>query len=242
MWLVVLCVQGLALRPLFGLIRIPLGILSYLIAPAYDLAHYPRLRAENASLRHTVAMLTQQSLNTAALQAENVRLRGLLELRETQPATHLIIARVIARDPTQWTRAVLINKGQHDGLALGTPVIAATGVVGKIVEVYPSTSLALLVTDADVRFGVTVARSRDQGLAAGDGGWHIYVLYLATTSDAAPGDEVVTSGLGGVFPKGLRVGRITAVAADPSRLYRIATVEPSAPLGQLEDVGCLVSP
>ena len=230
------------MRPVFAVIRIPLGILSALVAPTYDLIRYPRLRAENESLRHTVATLTQQWLDATALQAENTRLRGLLDLREAQPSWRLVVARVIARDPTQWTRAILINKGQHDGLALGTPIIAATGVVGKIVEVHPSTSHVLLVTDADVRLGVTVARSRDQGLAAGDGNWSIRVLYLSMTSDAAPGDEVVTSGLGGVFPKGLRVGRITAVAADPSALYRVATVEPSASLGQLDDVGCLVSP
>ena len=234
--------QGVALRAMFAVARIPLGILSHLVAPTYDLIQHPRLRAENDTLRHTVETLTQQLVDTYALQAENARLRGLLELRDAQPASRLIVARVIARDPTQWTRSVLINKGQRDGLALGTPVISATGVVGKIVEVYPSSSLVLLVTDADVRLGAMVARTRDQGVAAGDGGWNIRLLYLATTGDIAAGDEVTTSGLGGVFPKGLRVGRVTAIAWDPSRLYRVATVEPSAPLGQLEDVGCLVNP
>ena len=234
--------RGVALRTSFAILRVPLGILSHLIAPVYDLASYPRLRADNDTLRHTVDTLTQQLLDTQALQAENIRLRGLVELRETYPEPKLVVARVIGRDPTQWTRAVLIDKGQRDGLALGTPVVAASGVIGKVTDIAPATSWVLLVTDSDVRVGAIVSRTRDQGVAAGDGGWHVRLLYLPLNSAAAPGDEVVTSGLGGVFPKGLRVGRIASVVDDPSTLYRVALIEPSAPLGQLEDVGCLVHP
>lgn len=241
-FLALLVLRGAALGWSLAFLRVPLGLLAHLTAPVYDLVHYPHLRAENDSLRHTVATLTQQLLDTQALQAENARLRGLVELRESRPTPRLLAARVIARDPTQWTRAVVIDKGQRHGLAVGTPVVSAAGVVGKVVEVFPSTSFVLLVTDPEVRLGAAVSRTRDQGVAVGDGGWRIRVLYLSATSEAVAGDEVVTSGLGGVFPQGLRVGRIVTVSVDPSALYRVALVEPTAPLGQLEDVGCLVSP
>lgn len=234
--------QGVALRATLAFARIPLGMLAYLMAPVYDLAHYPRLRADNDALRQRVALLTQQAANHAALAAENTRLRSLLELREAAPASQLIVARVIARDPTHWTRAVLINKGQRHRLALGTPVVAASGVVGKIVEVHPTTSLVLLVTNPEVRVGATVARTRDQGIAVGDGQWHLRLMYLPLSTEAAAGDDVVTSGAGGLFPSGLSLGHIVQVELDPSHLYRVALIEPSARLGQLEEVACLVNP
>ena len=86
LFLTLMIVRGVTLGWSLAFLRVPLGLLAHLTAPVYDLVHYPHLRADNDSLRHTVATLTQQLLDTTAIQAENARLRGLVELRESRPA------------------------------------------------------------------------------------------------------------------------------------------------------------
>jgi len=242
LWVAGLVVQGILLTPTLALLRIPLGVLSYLIVPVADLSHYPRLRAENETLRHTVATLTQAMLDAEALQAENARLRALVRLSEEHPTFRTVVARVVARDPTQWNRVLLINKGQREGLTVGTPVVAPDGVVGKIVEVDAATSFVRLITDPDVRLGAVVVRTSDQGIVQGDGLHRLWLFYVRVESAIQPGDDVLTSGQGGLFPQGLRVGRVQSVQTHASGLYREAVLEPSARLGQLAEVTCLLSP
>jgi rod shape-determining protein MreC len=241
LWLALLLFRGLFLGPARTLLGIPLGMLTQLINPLADLPHYPQLRAENTILRHTVAQLTTSLVDTQALQAENARLRGLLALDQARGESRMVMARVIARDPLHWQRAVWINKGQRQGLSIGTPVVVGGGVVGKIVNVERHRAFVLLVTDPEVRVGALVSRTRDQGIVQGQGTQTLQLTYLGLETDVQPGDHVVTSGLGGIYPRGIQIGRVMRVETDASQLYRVAHLEPTAALGRLESVACLVN-
>ncbi|MCS7172202.1 MAG: rod shape-determining protein MreC [Armatimonadetes bacterium] len=201
------------------------------------LAEIRALRVENARLRAEVEHLRRRLADLEEARSEVVRLRRLLDLRAELP-TATLAARVVARDPDTWFATVLINRGGRHGVRRHDVVVTAEGLVGRVLEVYPTASRVLLVSDPRSAVGVLVQRTRDPAIVEGQAGPLLRLRYLPRDATARPGDVLVTSGLGGVFPRGLRVGIIRSVLK--GGLFLEAEVVPAADLSRLEEVLLLV--
>lgn len=199
-----------------------------------------RLRVENARLRHQVESLSQEvtSLREQALEA--ARLEHLLQFR-AQTNYRVLVARIIGRDSSPWYSTVVVDRGSLDGVGRNTPVVTPDGVVGRVIEVTPTSARVLLIADSRSAVGVLVQRSRDVGVVEGRSGALLHMKYLSRTTSVEAGDLLVTSGQGGVFPRGLIVGRITRVIREPGALLQEADVEPAANLDRLEEALMLLS-
>lgn len=189
----------------------------------------------NRELTAEVARLRQQLADMADLRLANSRLRDLLSLREkhSYPA---VAAELIASDPTGRFRTTILNKGSRDGVAPAMPVINIEGVVGRVVTASPGYCKVLLLTDPNSGVDVLVQRSRARGVLRGDGEEPLKLLYLLQSDDVAPGDNLITSGAAGVFPKGLLVGTVKEVVKQSRGGFLLVTAEPAVDFARLEEV------
>lgn len=194
-----------------------------------------RLRVENARLRAQVEALNREVARLREQAAAAQRLERLLDLR-AQVSYNGLAGRVIGRDPSRWFSTVVIDRGSRDGVTRNAPVVTPEGVVGRVIEVTPFASRVLLIVDARSAVGVLVQRSRDAAVVEGQGTDRLHLLYLSRAAQVEAEDLLVTSGLGGVFPRGLLVGRIMSVKREEGALLQEAEVEPAAQLGRLEEV------
>jgi len=186
------------------------------------------IRSENEALQRQRIELAQVTTHAAQLAAENAQLRRLLGVADQapQPAT---VVEVLYEPADAFQQRLVFNKGRKAGLAAGMPVIDEGGVVGQIVRVTPMTAEAALVTDERVSIPVQVLRNGLRLIAFGaNTPGTIEVRYLAANADIREGDTIVTSGVGGLFPAGLPVARITAVERDTSSGFARALAEPLA--------------
>ncbi len=186
-----------------------------------------RLHLENRRLRAELSQLQEVRL-------ANDRLQKLLDFRETQALTALP-AQVITEDASSWFRTVMIDKGSDDGIREGMPVVVAEGVAGRIIKVAPGQSRVLLITDASSAMASLVQRNRSRGVCRGRGDTLIFDFVLRD-KDIEVGDLVVTSGTGGVFPKGLPVGAVSRVVREKYGLFQVIEVAPAVDFSRLEEV------
>lgn len=200
-----------------------------------------RLRVENAQLRRQVDGLSREAAALREQALAIARLERLLGFAG-QSTSRALAARVIGRDISGWFGTIIIDRGSRDGVRRNAPVVTPDGVVGRVIEVTPSASRVLLIADARSAVSVLVQRSRDAGVVEGRGEAILHMKYLSRTTQVAAGDVVVTSGLGGVFPRGLVVGRIVKVIREEGALLQEAVVEPAASLDRLEEALVLLSP
>ena len=187
-----------------------------------------RLKQESAILQRRISQLEEHALETQ-------RLQGLLAMRETSRANYLA-ARIVGKDATNWFKTLLIDRGSQAGLRRNLPVVAPDGLVGRVVEVAPYMAKVQLITDPVSASGGLLQRTRVTGIVSGNLGAGLKVRYLPLLADVAVGDEVVTSGMGGVFPKGIPVGRVVAVERKSGALFQEAVLQPKVDLGRLEEV------
>ncbi len=193
-------------------------------------ARNTELEAENSELRAMLAAREEQRL-------ENERLRLLLGVRESSPRVATALARVIAEAPSPLFRSIRIDRGTNDGVALGAPVMTHDGAVGRVVAVAAGYADVMLLVDASFSTDVIVQRTRARARVRGSGGdGTLRVEQMARTADVEPGDTLITSGVGGVFPKGLTVGRVVSLERRSFGLYQNATVEPGVDFGRLEEM------
>lgn len=185
------------------------------------------LLEENRTLR---AVLTQSD----EVRLENERLRLLLDFKETQEIATLP-ARVIAEDASSWFRTVMIDKGLEHGVTEGMPVVVAEGVVGRVVRSSPRFSRVLLITDASSAVASLLQHNRARGVCRGQGEQLVFDFVLRQ-EEVRVGDRVVTSGMGGVFPKGLVVGNVGSVEKQEFGLFQAIEVVPAVDFSHLEEV------
>lgn len=197
-------------------------------------AEWKNLRTDAERLRAEVTALRLRQLRQDELESENVRLRSLLTLSE-RLQVRTIGAEVVAREWSGFTRALTINRGRTDGLERLSPVIVTLGVVGRVMELRRGSSVVQLLTDPASSIGGVVSRTRAQGLVEGVAGGRMRLKLPAREEGTRIGDLVYTSGNGGVFPKGLPLGRITRIYA-PAGVFRIADVEPAVDVMKVEEV------
>jgi len=193
------------------------------------------VRQENLVLKEQVAELEGQRTRLAELEAENRHLSDLLELREVL-AMQAVAARVIGEDATELSRTLILSEGSSDGLRRDMAVISTAGVVGKLIAVAPNASRVLLINDHNSGLDAFDQRGRSRGIVTGllDGG--LTMKYVDRTEDVKPGDSVVTSGMDGIFPRGLLVGQITRVSQQGPGLFLNIDIQPAADFRKLEQV------
>ncbi|MBF0913196.1 MAG: rod shape-determining protein MreC, partial [Atopobium sp.] len=150
-------------------------------------------------------------------------------------------ARVISGSTDSFNNTITIDKGTSSGLAVGMPVVDSGGVIGQIIECGPTTSTVRLITDEKSGVAAMVQSSRAQGMLMGSASRQITLNLINTNQKVAVGDTVVTSGLGGVFPKGLPLGKVTSVEAAPGSLYYTIVIEPFGNVSTNEEVMVITS-
>jgi len=186
-----------------------------------------------------IAFLESRLTQYEETREENERLRELLNFSESL-SVESVGARIIGEDLSPWRRAVLLDKGTRHGIRKDMPIVVPGGFVGRMIQVSPLTSKAILLTDSDSRVSIVTVESRSQGIVVGRGNKKLEVKYLPLDSQIKVGETVVTSGRGGFFPQGLRIGTIESVRKGTDGLHLLATVKPSVHFSKLEEVVCLV--
>jgi rod shape-determining protein MreC len=172
----------------------------------------------------------------AALEAENARLRGLLEAR-TQVRDDIRVAEIMAVDANPYRHNLVIDIGERDGVYDGQAIIDADGVVGQVIETGLTTSQAILISDPSHALPVEVNRNGLRTIAKGTGEFDSLDLpFLPNNADIRPGDLLVTSGLGGAFPSGYPVAVVRAVNRIPQEPFADVTATPSAALDQVREI------
>lgn len=195
-----------------------------------------KLKEENALLKRKLRELTFWKENVyEELLLSCKRLKKLLEFKEKM-AYSLLPARVVGIVPFPFTREIIIDRGEKDGVTKDAVVVHPEGLVGRVSEVYTYRSRVLLLTDERSMVGVRVERTRDIGLLQGEGGGKGKILYLTQKAELRVGDRVVTSGLGGIFPPGIGVGKIVEIEKDPSYLFQKVRIEFLVDFTRLEEV------
>lgn len=191
------------------------------------------LKAENERLQARNAEL-EESEQTAT------RLQQLLDIKDTYNLQSTA-ARIISGSADSWSSTVTIDKGTADGLSVGMPVSASNGVIGQIVECGATSSTVRLLTDESSSISAMVQSNRAQGMVVGSASGQVSLTLIRSSQSVNVGDVVVTSGLGGVFPKGLPIGKVTSVQNNPGSLYLDIVVEPFAHTESFEEVLVITS-
>ena len=194
------------------------------------------VRRENAAIRGENEQLRVQTLQAGETREENTRLRRLLVLRDRLPLA-TVAGEVIGREAGGWVRSLTVNRGRGDGIAQQTPVIMPEGLVGRVVQVHRGAAVIQLLNDPASTVGAVVQRTRTAGLVEGDAGGAVRFKFMARDgASVAPGDLVVTSGLGTLFPKGLPVGRVVKIEDKGSALFHFAVLAPAVDFSRVEEV------
>ena len=190
---------------------------------------------ENIRMKKELDSLKIENYLYQEMLAANQRLQQLLQFRNMSDQP-VIAAQVIGRDPTGWFQSVIIDKGKNSGIKLNMPVVNAEGVVGKLVSVSNNYSKVLLIIDQNSSVDCIIQRSRDDGILKGLSSGVCKLDYVLKSSDVHVGDVVVTSGLGGIFPKGIPVGEVTDVEDPPGELFKDVRIRPAVDFSKLEEL------
>jgi rod shape-determining protein MreC len=190
---------------------------------------------ENQRLQEDIRNLNLriQEGNEALL--ANKRLERLLDMKSSVKAP-TIAATIIGEDATSWFRTLIINRGTSSGIREGMAVISADGIVGQTAKVSLSTSRVLLLTDHASGISATIQRSRARGVVKGKGEMLCALEFTTREEDVKVGDTVITSGIGGIFTKGLQIGEVTMVKRGEYGIFQTVSIRPAVNLPHLEEV------
>jgi rod shape-determining protein MreC len=203
-----------------------------------DLIH---VRDENAHLRIELARVKSDQARLAELEVENKHLGELLALKDAL-GTNAVAANVIGSDANGIQRTLVLASGSENGLSPGMAVLANQGVVGKIIAVSPNASRVLMIDDHNSALDGFDQRTRARGIVAGLVDDGVIMKYADRSQDIRIGDTIVTSGLDGIFPRGLLVGTIKNVRRDGAGLFLGVKITPAVDFRQLEQVLILTQP
>ena len=200
---------------------------------------------QNKMLKNEVEQLRQENTTAAEYAAENERLRELLAYKQGAHQFDLLAARVIGRDAEPWTSTIVVDRGSKDGVRENMPVVTGKGLVGHVTEVGPVSSKVQLILDARSSVGTIIQRpeSRVTGILTGtmDNPYMPQMVDIPRNADVEDGDAVVTSGFGGIYPKGIAVGHVAAQHSDDSGLLKVAVIETAVDFQRLEDVAIITA-
>lgn len=227
-----------ALYPLQYAVQTPLKTWRWLTT---NFSSRETLLAENAELRRKQIFINVELQKLTALEAENRRLRTLLESSVNQEE-HFLIAELLQVEFDPYRHQLLLNRGAQHGVRVGQPLLDQHGVIGQIIEANAFTSRAILITDPNHALPVQIVRNGLRTLALGAGNFQALELaYILNNEDIHVGDVVVTSGLDGRFPRGYPVATVTQVSFDPSSPFARIAAKPIAQLDRVRETLVLVS-
>lgn len=196
---------------------------------------------ENRKLKNEIyGFHSKETLYQEAL-LENQRLRELLNFSK-KIENRFIAAEVIGRDSSRWFNTIIVNRGKSSGVDLNYPVIVPQGIVGQIIDVSKEYSKVLLITDRTSGVDSLVQKTRRRGVVSGTGGNICELKYLLRKFGVENGDHIITSGMDGVFPKGLRVGSIIGIERKSSGIFQNVKVQPFVDFEKLEEVIIIFKP
>jgi rod shape-determining protein MreC len=196
-------------------------------------------RAENEQLRETVRQLSLLNSTYEQAMQENVRLRQLVGLSEDM-AYKTIAARVVARTPSFLSNVIYIDQGWKDGVTIDSPVVSGAGIIGRTIIVSRHQAQVQLITNPGASMGAMLKDPRTPGILSGSGDLLLDLNYISNTKEVAIGDIVLSSGLDGIFPKGLVVGKVVD-SHKSTGVFRSIKVEPSMDLIHIEEVAVLLN-
>jgi rod shape-determining protein MreC len=200
-------------------------------------------QAENETLKKQIADLEVRLQEQRALAARSERLQELLALKESASSLPTLAAEVIAGNPNAGLKTVTLNRGSADGVQPDMAVIAPKGIVGRVIgPVAAHASRVQLLIDPNAAIGAVGARTRAGGMVAGlEGDPPLRMELVSNLSDIAVGDQIVASGIDGIFPKGFAIGTVEKSERGPS-LYRIIAVRPAVDFSSIEEVLIVLVP
>ncbi len=193
-------------------------------------------RKENKRLAERLERLEVQAMALQGLKGENERLRTMLDFRSEHGEIQLYPAQLLAQDISVVFKTVIIDRGRRHGFSPGMPVVSPLGFLGRVIAVSPHTSQVLLITDPTSAVPAVIEESQVKGIVKGAGTNLLSMEYVRSTELVEVGEMVVTSGLQGRLPKGLRIGRIVKVEKDPHKIFTRITVSPSVEMSKIEGV------
>jgi rod shape-determining protein MreC len=197
---------------------------------------WKNVRAENRRLRDEAQRLRVESLRVSEVDEENRRLRRLLQLKEALPL-ETISGEIIGREWGGWVRSLTVNRGRSSRVVRLTAVIGPDGLIGRIVDVRGGSSVVQVLTDPASTVGAHVVRTRTPGIIEGEPRGTIRFKYMARDGAGMQvGDMVVTSGLGGLFPRGIPIGRIRSIDDRGSALFHYAQIAPAVDFARIDEV------
>ncbi len=196
------------------------------------------LRQRNRDLEALVERLTVENLQLAEMAAENATLRAFFRFAQANPAFDLrggqIIARTLGVGASPYVQIILIDLGSRHGLRQGMPVVTDRGLVGRVTQVFPTGAEVLLLTDPTSAVNVMTQASRAPGVLKGRVGQLPIMDFIPLTAEIAVGEIVITSGLGGTFPKGIIAGQVVEVLRNDNQPFQQAVVQPTVDFDRLE--------
>jgi len=206
-----------------------------------SIADFQRIEEENKELKEKIESVLHEN---AILQEKLIaydRLKKLLELKESF-SYEMIPSLVISREPGNWFKSIIINKGKADGIEENMAVATYQGLVGRVISVSSHNSKVLLILDQRSAVGGMVQRSRDIGVIKGTESNYCYMEYLSQDADVKINDIIITSGFGSVFPKGIRIGRVVVVKKEKHNLFQEVIIKPEVDFTKLEEVFVVKKP
>ncbi|MBT4838217.1 MAG: rod shape-determining protein MreC [Methylococcales bacterium] len=227
-----------SLEPSHSLLGFIISPVQYLINAPFDFASFiterfkshKTLLIENKELNNKILLYQANQLTLHAKEAEIARLRDLLG-SAYRVHKNVLIAEIISIDMGTYSHKIVINKGNHHGVYLNQPVLDAHGIFGKIIHISPRTSQLMLISNPNHGIPVQIQRNGLRSIAFGTGqSLNLELLHLPNNSDIKPGDTLISSGLGGVFPKNYPVATILSVQQSPGQPFAKIFATPKAKL------------
>ena len=196
---------------------------------------------ENQELKKSLNDAIEKNNQWNELKLANDRLRNLLSFQKSL-TNRVIAAEVIGKDPSVWFKTVIIDKGKADGLQKGLPVVLPQGITGQVIEASDRYSKVMLIIDRNSAVDALVQRSRARGIIKGASADQCRFEFVLRKNDVQIGDTVVASGFDGVYPKGLRIGRVSDLSERSSDIFYEITVTPFVDFEKLEEVLVILRP
>jgi rod shape-determining protein MreC len=229
-------IQSLILRPISSIqswvaLRVA-AIRDFLTSPR-DVAS---LREEISGLEGEVARLQQEIIALREQAAEAEILAALLDYARAKPESSYKAARVIGRDVSPFLRSLIINVGSDAGISRGMPVVTRRGLVGRIIEVFPSVARIQLITDPEASVNVQLQLSRADGVLAAQLNGELWVGLIDQSATITQGELVITSGLGGKYPAEIPVGQVISIRRRDYELFQQAVIQSSVDFGDIDIV------
>lgn len=199
------------------------------------------LRRDNERLKKERDELRQQLVLLRELKKENLRLRKMVGFQEKTPFNTLP-AHVIGKSPTDWQATIVLDKGLSDGVTKNMPVVTSEGLVGQVIEVSTQAAQVQLIIDQKSGVGARIQETEEFGIVEGQINGELKLNYVPKSARVKKGDRAATSGLGGIFPKGILIGTVIGVRDRLYELHKDVRVRPAVDFSRLEEVLVITNP